>query len=187
MEKLPVGKIIAAGLVIGLALLVIFYLRKKNRREEILDVMERTTKFFGKLLPTHTLRVDSVGNGGYDPVAQGGTRPTKKHNGVDLVVVPGAVVYSPINGKIVRVAYPYKSEPHWQGVLLEGTQEHKGISFKIFYIVPDADLIGKEVSKGDRIGIAQEISRKYRGAKDHIHVELFVENEHQDPTKALFA
>lgn len=187
MEKLPVGKIIAAALIIGFALWLIFYFKRKNRREEILEVMEKTTKFFGKLLPTHTVRKDKIGDGSYDPVERGGTRPTKKHMGVDLVVTPGAAVFSPINGKIVRVAYPYRNEPHWQGLLLEGTKEHKGISFKIFYMVPDTGLIGAEVSKGDRIGIAQEISRKYKGATDHIHVELLVENEHQDPTKALFA
>lgn len=187
MKKLSALQLLMLALLVAAALLFGFLMYKKKRRGEILELMESTEKFFGKLLPFHHLRKDKVGDGSYDPIEKGGTRPTKKHNGVDLIATPGSIVTSPINGKVVRKSFPYGSSSPYQGVLLKGTQEHAGIEFKIFYIIPDDDLIGKEVKKGDRIGIAQKISAKYPGALDHIHVEMYVENQIQDPTKALFA
>lgn len=184
MKNFPVGKAIGIALMLGLALLLIFWLWKNKSREEILEVMEQTDKFFGKLLSFHEVRKDNAGDGSFNS-----KRTHGKHQGIDLVAHGGAVVFSPINGKITRKAFPYKGDEKYQGVLIEGRGEHKGIQFKIFYITPDADLIGTEVKKGQRIGIAQRVSEKYpgQGMKDHIHVELLVENEHQDPTKALFA
>lgn len=175
------------------AMLIGYWLYKKNRRAQLIEIMEQTKGFFGKLLWSQELREDTAGSGQFDPVKEGGARPTEKHNGVDLLVKPGDEVYSPMDARVLRKAFPYPGDLNYEGLLLEGIGEYEGYRFKIFYIQPlwtnkqmDA---GVTVKKGMPIGIAQAISKRYPGKKmkDHIHVELYAEGKLQDPTKVLLA
>ncbi len=109
---------------------------------------------------------DNWGEGRY-----GASRGNRKHKGVDYICKPGQKVVSPINGIIIREAKPY-AKSKYSGLLIAG--EH--IAIKMFYFeplkIPGHEIMGKEIKKGDTIGIAQDISEKYPGMDPHIHLEI---------------
>jgi hypothetical protein len=51
-----------------------------------------------------------------------------KHNGIDFICEPGQVVVSPIDGIVIRRAFPYANK-EYAGVLLE----NDSLSLKMFY------------------------------------------------------
>ena len=113
---------------------------------------------------SNIIRSDFKGNGKY-----GARRHKRFHRGVDYVCIPGEVVVAPISGVITRVAKPYANSIY-SGVVLQG----KDIALKIFYLEPCVALIGKDVSQGEFIGHAQDISEHEgnKGMMPHIHVEV---------------
>lgn len=104
-------------------------------------------------------------------------RGKEKHNGVDYICEPGQVIISPVDGTIIRKAFPY-TDKEFSGVLLE----NDSIILKMFYFIPDKKIIGSKVKQGERIGIAQDISKLYNDKKKkmipHIHLQI----EGIDPT-----
>ena len=117
-----------------------------------------------EILKNCKIRSDSMGDGHY--LASRGNR---LHRGVDYIVKPYEEVYAPLNGRIVRIAYPYSNDLTYKGILFQAPN----IALKIFYFSPIKSLLGKEVKAGQTIGYAQDISKKY--GKDmipHIHVEV---------------
>jgi len=111
------------------------------------------------------IRRDGAGQGHY-----GAARGDRKHKGVDLECIPGQPVCSPIEGKIVRVAYPYEDTKKYSGVVVENGK----IRVKLFYLHPIMKKIGKQVHAGDHIGTAQDITKRYPDAEmiPHIHLEI---------------
>lgn len=127
------------------------------------------------------LRVDGSGNGAY-----GSPRGDHSHEGVDLLVLPGQQIFSPFEGVVTRVAMPYADDSRWLGLEIAGSGVWEGFRTKVFYIEPVVGIVGQTVGRGDLVGYAQDISRKYGGdMKDHIHVELWNGNTNLDPTALL--
>jgi len=109
------------------------------------------------------IRSDSEGQGHYRA-----KRGKRLHAGTDYLCKPGQSVFSPIAGKIKRIAYPYPDK-QYSGVVIEG----EFFTIKLFYFKPFQDLIGKEVSKGEHIGNAQDISLRYSGDMlPHVHLQV---------------
>jgi hypothetical protein len=121
--------------------------------------------------PTHwyEVRVDKWGHGGF-----GASRGSKAHDGLDLVVVPGGQIFSPIDGVVEKIDYPYRSDLSYTGIQIA----NGNVRVEIWYMEPDLTLIGKYVHMGDHIGIAQDISLKYPPREDkgamipHIHLRV---------------
>ena len=114
-----------------------------------------------------SLRImDHFGSGLYNA-----PRGSVKHNGVDFLCDPGQIILAPVDGVIIRIAYPY-AKHQYTGVLIE----NDSLSLKMFYFAPDKKIIGKKVSRGQRIGIAQDISKLYNTGKKnmlpHIHLQI---------------
>jgi hypothetical protein len=111
--------------------------------------------------------VDDFGSGNY--LAR---RGKEIHGAVDFICTPGQDILSPIEGSIIRVANPYAGDPNYSGLLIENSF----LSLKLFYLNPNRNLIGKKIKQGEKIGIAQDISKKYNvGNKKmtpHIHLEI---------------
>lgn len=125
--------------------------------------------FFSPTKPLFKMRNDTRGDGHF-----GASRGRRVHNGLDLVVSPGSAVYSPIEGVVVRRAYPYGERGRnkkWEGIVIDGKGRYEGYEVKIFYIIPF--MIGHYVEAEDIIGKAQAISKKYSPDMiDHVHVEV---------------
>lgn len=116
---------------------------------------------------------DKNGSGLFGASRDGGKR---RHGGVDFIGEPGQQIVSPIDGRILRVAYPYVQNWDYMGVLIRGDD----YDVKIFYMTPYPDIIGKEVVQGQGIGLMQDITKKYPnvGMTPHVHIQvhLFEEN-----------
>ena len=110
------------------------------------------------------IRSDPGGDGHF-----GASRGDRKHEGIDFLCTPGQVVRAVIAGKLVS-AYPYAGDVIFAGCRLWG----KDFMAKMFYFIPNENLINEDVLAGEDIGIAQDISAKYGGGmKPHIHVGLY--------------
>lgn len=109
---------------------------------------------------------DRWGRGEFDA-----PRGDRRHKGVDIAARVGDPVMSPIQGKIERTSFPYANDRRYSGVLLRGEGEHQGLRVKIFYVLPKPRLIGRSVRPGDVLGHVQDLSAKYPGITNHVHVE----------------
>jgi murein DD-endopeptidase MepM/ murein hydrolase activator NlpD len=98
----------------------------------------------------------------------GASRGNRKHNGIDLLIEPGQRIVSPIDGKVIRDAYPYAGDLKWSGCLIKG----KGMEVKMFYMRLLKGIIGSQVKQGQEIGWAQNIAHKYAGMLPHVHLEI---------------
>ena len=104
----------------------------------------------------------------------GAPRGSRLHMGADYKCIPGQRIVSPIDGKVIRESKPYAHEPY-SGFLIRG----RTMEIKIFYIDIRRELIGQWIRAGTVLGIAQDISRKYRKKDDysmimtpHIHIQI---------------
>lgn len=104
------------------------------------------------------------------------------HQGIDLSVKKGQPIFAPFKGKITRKAIPYDNDTKWSGCVLA---DNKGNEVKFFYLIPSK--IGKQVKRGEQIGIAQAISEKYGSpVTDHVHLEFRKNGVLADPTSYIF-
>lgn len=129
------------------------------------------------------IRDDPAGSGEYEARRSG---VDGAHQGIDLGAISGTNIYAPFSGKLKRDANPYPDDAQYFGILIVGTGIYKGYEMKIFYMVRTIQ-IGIQFSAGDKIGFAQDISRKWGGGMtDHIHTELRLNGQLIDPTPLFF-
>ncbi len=78
---------------------------------------------------------DNHGSGKY-----GASRGNRLHKGIDFICQPGQRIYSPIDGKIARIARPY-ADTKYSGCVIKS----EDIEIKMFYFKPIESLIGTMV------------------------------------------
>ena len=117
---------------------------------------------------------DEWGSGAY-----GAARGERTHRGIDIVAEPGVRVLSPINGEIVREAKPYEDDDSYGGILICGAGSWQDTEIKMFYL--DGYKLGP-VLAGEPIGVAQNLSMKYAGIINHVHLEVWQGDKPVDPT-----
>ncbi|MCK4795572.1 MAG: M23 family metallopeptidase [Desulfobacteraceae bacterium] len=106
----------------------------------------------------------------------GAPRGTRTHNGIDYVCPAGSRVFSPCEGKVTKLGYPYSDDLSFRYVQITlGDRNHR-----VFYIEPTVQ-VGDFVAEGDAIGVAQDLEGRYEGITPHIHYEIKINNEHIDP------
>jgi hypothetical protein len=120
------------------------------------------------------VRQDRWGNGRFGMPR--GTSPDgskKYHDGLDLEVEPGDPIFSPINGKIDKVDYPYASDLFWTGLQISNNM----VRVEVWYMNPF--ITAGRVNAGQQIGVAQDISKRYPPTEDfnyimkpHIHLRV---------------
>lgn len=118
---------------------------------------------------------DSWGSGQFSAQRDGGTR---KHSGLDVVAQPGENIYAPFDGQIVREAVAYNNDKSYRGVVLRGTGSWALHEIKILYV---EGIISGGVTKGQLIGTAQNLTTKYPGITNHVHVEVTKAGAKIDP------
>lgn len=114
-----------------------------------------------------SLREDAAGSGKF-----GASRGSRKHNGIDLTCVPGGYIISPVEGKFTKYGHCYGDDLQWRYVELT---EGDGLRHRFFYCekMPLWKL-GMFIWAGDRLGVAQDITKRYPGQNmtPHIHYEI---------------
>lgn len=119
---------------------------------------------FHPISQQNKIRSDSKGGGHF-----GASRGTRDHFGLDFVVTPGEAIFSPISGQVTRYSAPYDNDARYSGLVIQ----NDAYLIKLFYVAPSVKP-GTQVSRGQRIGVAQKISTKYGSAMiDHVHVEVW--------------
>lgn len=132
-------------------LLLLFYRRRLHR---MLDLQE--------------IRSDDQGDGHF-----GAHRTDHVHEGTDLIVDPGEQVLSPVNGTYYGSGNVYDDDNRYKVQHVEG----EGLLIKSMYTIPAATLkAGDHLRRGDVLGYAQDISKKWGATMiPHIHVEVRTE------------
>ena len=109
------------------------------------------------------VRMDPMGDGHF-----GMSRGAKKHNGVDFIATPGQAVFSPIDGKVVRKILAYENDSYY-GIEIEG----KRATVSLLYLQPLRGIVGSTIKKGEIVGTAQDISKRYNKSMiPHIHMRI---------------
>ncbi|CAM4158958.1 MULTISPECIES: M23 family metallopeptidase [Flavobacterium] len=131
----------------------------------LLFLIMGTKKAFAKITANQNLRTcDLHGCGSF-----GASRGNRKHNGIDIITVPGEKIMSPISGTVTRYPYPYGNDLSYTGIEIVNS-EYK---IKMFYLKPIAP-IGSTVFAGKIIGVSQNIAAKYSTAMtNHVHLEVY--------------
>lgn len=91
------------------------------------------------------------------------------HEGLDLLANRGEGVFSPIDGDVILSGTTFFMG---KGLKIKGSGAWEGYEVKILYI--DPLVTSGSVRAGDVVGIAIDISKnpEYKGASNHIHVEV---------------
>jgi murein DD-endopeptidase MepM/ murein hydrolase activator NlpD len=132
-----------------------------------------------QLLPVQKIRVDSQGNGNY-----GSTRQGHKHEGVDIEATEGETVFAPFDGTLTRVVKPYRPDAGSKAALNGFDFKAGEKTVRVFYAKPKN--VGTFFKKGEPIGTVENVKQFYNSAMhNHIHVELFINGVHTDPTQDL--
>lgn len=136
----------------------------------LIYLLMKSNKVFASPTKSAVVRgCDPLGCGSFGASRSGGSRP---HNGIDYKASPGEAIYSPIAGKITRIAYPYANDLSYTGIEIVNTS----YKVKMFYLSPTLP-VGTQVVAGQRIGTAQNISAKHGSAMvNHIHFEVYDKN-----------
>ena len=114
------------------------------------------------------------------------SRGDRFHLGRDYLFRPGEDVYAPMEAVVVRLGYPYNdsdSTSRYRLIEMLSFDAETGakIIWRYFYVRPSV-AVGERVRAGDLLGVAQDISKKYKkeGRQpmgNHVHVECIVDPE----------
>lgn len=118
---------------------------------------------------------DIYGSGQFGASRDGGTR---KHKGIDIVVNLGEKIYCPIVGTIMRQIVAYKNDNTYKGIEIIGNEVWDGYKIKILYV---DGLFSGNANKSQEIGFAQDLTIKYPGITNHIHIEAYYKGKLIDP------
>ena len=123
-------------------------------------------------VPGPVVRSDEWGEGAF-----GAGRGTKKHDGLDLIVIPGQPIFSMIDGTVEKYEQCYLYDTRWTGIQIANAQ----LRVELWYMEPTRTEIKVDqfVQAGEYLGKAQDISEKYPPTEKiphkmtpHIHVRV---------------
>ena len=115
----------------------------------------------------------------------GAKRKGHKHEGIDYITTPFQDVPIPFDCVFQRIAKPYADDNTLTGVFCQGIGRYKDYSFKMFYVTPNISKLNRELKKGQIIGHAQDITNKYKGITNHIHLQVYKNNKIINPKEIL--
>lgn len=129
------------------------------------EIPEGPAKPLRKMLLTWRKRgQDKYGSGDFGASRDEGKR---RHEGVDYVAWPGDILFAPFDGEYERAAKPYSEDERYTGLVLF-SYPHRVTVFYVFARIKP----GEKFKKGDGIGTVQDLTVKYAGISNHIHVEV---------------
>ncbi len=135
------------------------------------------------------LREVECGIRSHDPLGAGhygATRGSRLHRGIDLVAEKGDVLLSPVSGTITKIGFCYSDDLSYR--YIQVTEKQGGtitLHHRFFYVEPICKYrtIGSTVLCGDKIGLVQEIVKRYPNITPHFHYEIKdKDGQYLDPT-----
>ena len=116
--------------------------------------------------------VDSYGSGEF-----GAPRGSRTHRGIDYICPPNTAILSPCVGIVSRLGYAYSDDLSYRYVQID---DEEGAEHRVFYVEPTVE-VGASVSRLCKIGVAQDIERRYPGISPHIHYEIREKGAYVNP------
>lgn len=110
---------------------------------------------------------DAWGNGYF-----GASRGNRPHLGADYVIEEGETVFAPFEMFIDRVSRPYIDDKNLTGIKFTSTINDITYDGRMWYFVPNTSNIGVFVSKGQALGIGQNLKDRYDSITNHVHLQL---------------
>lgn len=108
----------------------------------------------------------------------GAPRGSRLHMGVDFKASINEPIYSPVSGKVSRLPYAASDLMHRGVEIVSGKETHI-----VFYVKPTVK-IGDTVNKGQLIGYADDIVKKYGSTiTNHVHHQVKISGKYIDTTK----
>lgn len=105
---------------------------------------------------------DACGSGDF-----GASRGSRRHVGRDYAAHPGANINCPVEGRVGRIGYPYSDDLSFKLVEIH----HPSAIVRVMYIDPCVSP-GDDVMPGQTIGLAQDLTGRYPGITNHVHLDL---------------
>lgn len=149
-------------LILGLS-----FTNKTQKRDPILFVPLFTHKM--------KVRTDQWGSGQFLASRDDGKR---KHLGLDIRAEGGTILLAPIGGIIIERVFPYMGANRYSGIVVKGTGPWAEYELTIYYL--DAYTL-LQFKAGEPLGIVQDITKKFPGMQNHIHIEVRKNNKLINP------
>jgi len=100
----------------------------------------------------------------------GAPRGIRTHRGADYTADSGQNVVAAARGTVTRIGYPYADDLSYRYVEIQGAN---GYTVRELYVSPAEGIaVGSQVSAGQAIGTAQNLTTRYTGITNHVHVEI---------------
>lgn len=122
---------------------------------------------------------DDYGSGLFGARRDGGARVQA---GVDFVADPGQTVVAPISGRVKRLGFAYASDLRYRYVEIEN--QAKTLLVRVLYVGPSVQ-VGDQVDQRQVIGTAQDLSPRYRGITNHVHLQVADAGRTTDATQLM--
>jgi len=106
---------------------------------------------------------DKYGSGWYHA-----PRGDRKHNGIDVIAMPGAGVICPVEGTITKLGYTYADDLTYRYVQVTDNNHY---DWRFFYVAPKV-IMEEIIPSGMVIGTVQDIGARYPGITPHYHLEI---------------
>jgi hypothetical protein len=97
--------------------------------------------------------------------------------GVDYACYPGTQIHCVYGGEVINLGYPYGDDLSYRYVRIK---DDKGALQSYFYVHPTVPL-GAVVTAGSMIGFSQNLERRYKNIKNHVHYSVSVDGVYVDP------
>lgn len=112
---------------------------------------------------------DKWGNGQFGSNRTRNDNSAHAHQGTDFVTQPGETILSPISGTITRTNVDPYGDGKYSGMII---RDDNGNETRILYV--DSNLPpGSRVESGSSVGTAQDLTSRYPGITNHVHVEFW--------------
>jgi peptidoglycan LD-endopeptidase LytH len=129
---------------------------------------------------------DEWGSGAFGAPRDGGSR---KHNGIDIVALPGSEPCTLTESRVIRIGYPYDPRPSSELDIRTDAARKKhdlkaqmrlivledpwGNQIKLMYVLPfDHVKPGRKLPQYASIGTTQDLDPIYPGITPHFHFEV---------------
>ena len=123
------------------------------------------------------IRNDKQGQGHFGAPRRNSKGPYE-HQGIDYEADAGCDVFSHCSGVVTKIGRPYyfskpkNAKQRKQNDLryVQITDDYESVNHRFFYVEPSVG-IGDPISKGDKIGTAQNLEDIYKNMDNHVHYE----------------
>lgn len=125
-----------------------------------------------------TRKTDKWGSGKYKAL-----RGNRLHQGIDYACLPSSILCSDVDGILQPDGIAYSDDHTYKIVNIRVNIQTR---VRYFYVDPYPTLfVGEKIKRHQKIGVVQDIGKKYTGITPHYHFQVEIEGVPVDPERWL--